>query len=456
MNARPRFGIFLLLSLLAFWTPDSLRAQHAAPPPAALTPARTEDAAASVSEFDVNGMKVLFKRRAGSRTVAAGLFIRGGSANLTAETAGIEDLMLRAMVEGGSARFPRTTLRRELARMATAIGSGVNPDYSALTLACTRESFSRSWEIFADLFQRPALLPEDVERARERLLAALRSAEDAPDSALESLHERAIFSGHVYRFPPQGTPETLARLTAEDLRRHHRSLLAGTRLLLVVVGDLDAVQLAGRVGASFVNLSRGEYRPAAVPPLAFNAPAVNVLGRELPENYVRGAFTAPPLGSADFAAMHVAITLLKSRVFVEVRERRSLSYAPDAYVEKRGAAYGGIYVSAADANQAVRVMLGEIARMQREQVSQDDIEDAVAQWATSFYQTQETSAAQAGSLAQYELIGSGWRNAFSFSDQLARVTPADVQRVAQQYMRNIQFLVLGNPAQINREVFLGK
>src|SRR6185369_12086956 len=50
--------------------------------------------AALVSEFDVNGLKVLLKRREGSLTVAAGLFIRGGAANINAENAGIETLML--------------------------------------------------------------------------------------------------------------------------------------------------------------------------------------------------------------------------------------------------------------------------------------------------------------------------------------------------------------------------
>ncbi len=43
-----------------------------------------EEAARLVTEFEVNGLKVLVKRRAGSQTVAAGLFLRGGSSNLTA------------------------------------------------------------------------------------------------------------------------------------------------------------------------------------------------------------------------------------------------------------------------------------------------------------------------------------------------------------------------------------
>src|SRR6266581_9609547 len=61
--------------------------------------------AALVSEFEVNGLKVLVKRREGSLTVAAGLFIKGGSRNINADNAGIEALMLDAATEA-SAAFP--------------------------------------------------------------------------------------------------------------------------------------------------------------------------------------------------------------------------------------------------------------------------------------------------------------------------------------------------------------
>src|SRR5678815_3701350 len=69
--------------------------------------------AALVSEFEVNGLKVLVKRREGSLTVAAGLFLRGGAANTSAQNAGIEQLMLNASTEA-STGFPREKMRSEL------------------------------------------------------------------------------------------------------------------------------------------------------------------------------------------------------------------------------------------------------------------------------------------------------------------------------------------------------
>ncbi len=80
------------------------------------------DQAALVSEFDVNGMKVLVKRRENAPTVAAGLFIRGGARNISDKNAGIENFMLDVATQG-SKNFPRETLRRELASTGSSIGS---------------------------------------------------------------------------------------------------------------------------------------------------------------------------------------------------------------------------------------------------------------------------------------------------------------------------------------------
>ena len=113
-------------------------------------------------------------------------------------------------------------------------------------------------------------------------------------------------------------------------------------------------------------------------------------------------------------------------------------------------------MTAVDANQSVHIMLNEIARLQREPVGADDIQSVIAQYLTQYYLGQETNAAQAGELAQYELIGGGWRNSVDFLEKLSAVTPADIQRVSQKYMRNIQFVVLGNPRSVDTNVFTGQ
>jgi zinc protease len=410
--------------------------------------------AALVTEFDVNGLKVIVKRRPGSLTVAAGLFLRGGSRNITAENAGIEALMMDVATEA-STGFPRERMRSETSRMGTVIGSGVNYDYSALTLASTRANFDRSWEIFTDVALRPSFTREDVERVQSRMVASLRDDVDDPDDYLQRLQERAAYVGHPYFNRPRGTTETVSHLTAEDLRRYHQQMMQSSRLLLVIVGDLDAAQLRASITQTFGKLPRGDYRPSPLPPLAFATPSVEVTKRGLPTNYIQGMFSAPSLTASDIYPMRIASSVLRDRVFEEVRVKRNLSYAPSAFLSSQGANVGGIYVTAVDANKAVQVMLDEIARLQQEPISRDEIIGVVSQYLTSYYMGQETNAAQAGELAQYELIGGGWRNSLVTIERLRAVAPEDVQRAARTYMRNIRFVVIGNPDQIDKNVFTG-
>ena len=455
-------GMFtsLFIAIIFIAGGDSAPAQTAAPQTAAQAQQQTVQGvvakqAALVTEFEVNGLKVLLKRREGSLTVAAGLFIRGGSANINAQNAGIETLMLSTATEATTG-FPRERMRSELSRMGSVIGSSSNNDYSVLSLATTRMHFDRSWQIFTDVVLRPSFTKEDVALVQERLVVALSDDTDNPDVYLQRLQERVAYAGHPYLNSTSGTPETVAKLKPEDLRQYHTNLMQTSRLLLVIVGDLNPAEVKQLVTASFGKLPRGNYKPEAVPQLAFDKSSVEVTPRDLPTNYIQGLFTAPSLTSPDIYAMRVASSMLRDRVFEEVRVRRNLSYAPDAFLRTQAANVGGLYVTAVDANQSIRVMLNEIGRLQQEPVSEEDIHAVIAQYLTTYYLGQETNAAQAGELAQYELIGGGWRNSVHFLEKLTAVTPADIQRVAQKYMKNIRFVVLGNPKSVDAGVFTGQ
>jgi predicted Zn-dependent peptidase len=429
------------------------------PPTAAASRARAgqeiSESARLVTEFEVNGLKVLVKRREGSQSIVAGLFLRGGSRNVTAETAGVEALMLDVATES-SASFPRERMRRELSRTGTSMSYGINYDYSAFTLGSTRQHFDRAWEVFTDAALRPSFAPEDFARIKNRLIVGLSGVEDTPDSYLNVLQSRVAFAGHPYLNDPRGTVQSITRLTVEDVRRHHQQMMQTSRLLLVVVGDIEPDQLRRKVESSFGKLPRGDYRPTPVPPLSFEAQTVEVAARNLETNYVQGVFVAPPLTAADYYPMQVATSLLQNRVFVEVRVRRNLSYAPDAFLRDQGANLGGISVSSRDANLSVRLMLAEINRLQTQPVSPDDLSGVAQHYLTRYYLAQETNAAQAGELAKYELLGGGWRHSAEFIDRLRAVTPEDVRRVAQTYMRNIRFVVLGNPQSIDKSIFTGQ
>jgi zinc protease len=408
-----------------------------------------------ISEFDVNGLKVIVKRRPGAPTVSAGLFVRGGVRNITAQNAGIESFTL-ALATEATKKFPREALRKELARTGSSLGAGANEDFSVISLSSTRANFDRTWEIFTDAVMNPAFTAEDFAIVRERTLTGLRNQSVSPDVFLDVLQKRVVYAGHPYANDPNGTIETVSNFKIEDVRAYHQKTMQTSRLLLVVVGDVEPAALQRKVADSIGKLPRGDYKETPIAPLTFDKPSVEITERAVQTNYIKGIFDAPSIASPDYHAMRVAISLLQSRVNQEVRVRRQLSYAPNAEMNDDAANTANIYVTAVDANQAISVMLNEIENLKKYPVSQDNFVGLPGYFLTTYYIKQETNAAQVAELARYELIGGGWRNSLQFLDKIRDVTPRDVQRVAQKYMKNLRFVVIGNPAAINREIFLQK
>jgi predicted Zn-dependent peptidase len=408
---------------------------------------------ALVTEFDVNGLKVILKRRASAPTFAAGLFVRGGARNITAANAGIENFALHAATEAGT-KYSLQALRRELSRTGSSISASSNGDYSAIAMAATRENFDKTWDLFADVSMNPAFASDDVERVREQIFAGLRDAESVPDVALDRMEERVVYAGHPYANDVQGNQKTIAALTPTDLRAYHKGLMQTSRLLLVVVGDIDADELKAKVAATFGKLPRGDYKEQPLPPLNFSKGSLDVTPRTIQTNYIKGVFSAPSLSSPDYFPMRVAMTILQQLVYEEVREKRQLSYAPSADLDLSAANSANIYVTAVDANQAVKVMLDQIGFLKKNTVNEQAIAAMAGSFLTNYYVGQETNTAQVAELARYELIGGGWRNSFEFLNKIREVKPADIQTVANKYMKNLRFVVIGNPSAIDRSIFL--
>jgi zinc protease len=413
--------------------------------PAASTP--------QVTEFDVNGMKVLIKRRQGAPTVAAGLFFRGGVRNVEPQNAGIENFALSVAAEG-SKSFPTQKLRKETSRVGTVISAGSNYDFSVIALASTKGNFDSSWQMFTDVALNPSFDPENVERIRSNILTALRSSNDSPEGALEMQRRKIVFADHPYSNEPEGTVESITRIKTADLAAYHRRMMETSRLLLVVVGDVDSTELQKKITATFGSLPRGDYKPAAVSQLVFGKPTVDVTPRTVQTNYVKGIFAAPSIADPDYYAMRVAISMLQQAVFQEVRVKRNLSYAPDAELDDHAANTASISVSSVNPNEAIKVMLGEIKRLREGGIPEDALGQMSGYFLTTYFLKQETNAAQVAELAQYELMGGGWRNSLGFLDRMRKVKPAEIQAVANKYMKNIRFVVVGNPSDIDRTIFL--
>jgi predicted Zn-dependent peptidase len=151
--------------------------------------------------------------------------------------------------------------------------------------------------------------------------------------------------------------------------------------------------------------------------------------------------------------MQVALDILSDRLFEEVRTKRNLSYAVFAGLSQRRANYGLLYVTAVQPDTTLGVMLHEVERLKTEPITSERLAENVNIFLTQYWLAQETNMGQAGTLGTFEIVGGGWEKAADFVRGVREVTPADIQRVSEAYLKDIHFVVIGDPGRIDDTLF---
>jgi predicted Zn-dependent peptidase len=401
--------------------------------------------------LDAGGLRVLVRPNPAHEAVAARFYVRGGAANQSRRTAGVEALYART-ARRGTRRYAKEKLNATLAGVGAELGATAAHDYTAFTLRCLRRHLETTWDAFADVILDPTLEPAELEIVRAQMLLERRQALDSPDGALVETAREHGYVGHPYEANPQGTEESLPALDAAALRAHVERVLVRSNALLVLAGRVEPAAVE-RCAAAFARLPAGDGAVPLPPRLAYARTSLTVVARDLPTNYVLGEFTAPALGDADHAAMLIAMSVLRDRFFEEVRTKRNLSYAPSASLGSDAANLGAIYVTAVDPATTLGVMRAEIRRLAAEPLAAFELEHKVRTFVTRYSLQNESCQAQAGFLAAYELLGGGWQRADGMVARLEAVAPADVARVVTTYVRQVQYTYLGDPSGAEPTVF---
>ncbi len=428
---------------------EALVAKAAAAPAAAEAPVPAPVAVdGDVTAYDLNGMEVLVKRVPGAEFVAASVVVKGGVANWTLPEAGIEQLALEAASTGGTERLDKDAFARRLETMGSTISVLSTNDFGVLSVKALKGSYPATFDLLADAFLTPALPASEIDLVKQRMLTGLKRQLESPDGQLALLGEKALFSGQPYERRAGGTLQSVASLTRDAAARHLARLRETGRLLVVVAGDVDPAEVYRKARAAFGALPRGTFHDQLPAPPTFAKPAVVSEKRALETNYVASLFPAPHAGAPEYPAARVAMDLLRYRLFEEVRTKRNLSYAPGAWLNNGGVAYGQLYVTAVDPAATLKVMAGEVERLKRRKVTEKELTDTKEQYLSGLYNATQTTDSQVLFLTAWRVYAGDFREARKVAERIRGVTPGQVQAFAKKYLVNMQTAYVGDPAKL--------
>src|SRR6185437_6247229 len=228
----------------------------------------------------------------------------------------------------------------------------------------------------------------------------------------------------------------------DDIHNYYHEKYSPNNVFFVVAGDVKSGEVVAQIKESYKN-----SKAKALPPIVLPDEPKQTAPREIVEEapiemgHMHFAWHIPELRHPDLPALDVLAVLLghgrSSRLYQEVREKKGVAHHVDAWTYSPGNP-GLLGVSAiVDADQftATRdAVLEQIEKIKTDSITSEELGKAMKQFVSGMLSTRKTMDGQAGDL------GSNWltANDLTFSERylaaIKRVTPADVQRVARQYL----------------------
>jgi zinc protease len=404
--------------------------------------------ASLTTSFDVAGVHVILRQNNANNVVAANLYLLGGSRQLTDANAGIEPFLLEVS-DRGTQRYPKNAQRRAMSRLGSEIVTAPSADWTMFGIRSSTEVFDSTWAIFADRIMRPTLAKPEISLVRAQYLSGIRQRRDDPEALADYLADSITYVGHPYAVSVVGNENSIQAIDSASLREYHRTQFVTSRMLLVVVGNVDRAHIERLVTQSLGQLPRGSYKWSPPPRIPELSTAVVVARRQLPTNYILGYYSGPLASGRDYQALRVATSVLTGRMFAEIRARQSLTYDVHAPFVDRAATTGGLSVSTVSPDTTLKLMRAAIVDLQQGMLDPAGLKQLEEQFITEYFLDNETNAAQADFLARSQLYGGDYNEADRFMDEVKSVTPEDVQRVARKYMKGFRFAYVGDPSKLN-------
>jgi zinc protease len=331
-------------------------------------------------------------------------------------------------------------------RMET-VGGNVNAmtsyDYTAYQDDLPPDALALAVEMEADRMVNLALTDKQVETERDVVVEErLSSVEDSVDGLLDERMHLQTFKNHPYRFPVIGLMKDIKAVTSDKALRFYRAFYAPNNAVVVVAGRFDETAALASIADRYGTLAPSKKLPrdAVVSEAAPAAPVRAEVSRPVAADRLVVGLPAPGLGEADRAAFEVLAELLaggpSSRLYRQLVVDKEIASSVNGDVPPtRDAGLYAIWVQTSkghNAEQAEVIIEAELQRLRDEPVADRELAKAKIQLETSFWAALTSSSGRAEQLGEYAVCAGDHTRLLGRAAEIARVTAADVQRLARE------------------------
>jgi zinc protease len=367
---------------------------------------------------------------------------RAGLRYETAKNVGVSGVMGSLWARSTASRS-YAELSQEIESMGSSLDGYAGRNTVGMSMDVLSAHLSRGVTLLTDVLVNPDFNAEELEREKRLILEALQTRTDSPGRVANLLFARAHYGPHPYSFDALGSPASISSLTREDLFGYYRRFVQPSRMVLSVVGDVVAEEIAAEVAERIdsVSFAGGDDSPQRDPVPEAKERQHRYVTAELAKQqaYIVLGFPGVTLDDPRRHAFDIISGVLSGqggRLFLDLRDQRSLAYSvfsQSLVGLDPGAFTFQIATSPDKIDTAVRGLWDHAQQLRDSLVS--EAEDARArQYLLGHHDIQlQRFGSRAFLMALDELYGIGYSAYREYADTLGGVSRADLMDIAQEF-----------------------
>ena len=386
--------------------------------------------------------------------ISLDMTFRGGAALDPVGKEGLANLV-SGLIDEGAGDLDSQAFQRRLQDLSIGLSFSTGLDTFSGDLKTLTENRDTAFELLRLALNEARFDEEPIARIRSQILAGLARDSENPRVIVRRTLNKMLFPEHAYGRPVSGTTESVTGLTVKDLRRFTAERFARDVLVVGVVGDITAKDLARLLDETFLGL------PATAAPvdLADTTPSeeggVVVVEKDLPQSVVAFGHEGIERADPDFYTAYVVNYILggggfSSRLYKEIREKRGLAYSVYAYLnplDRAALVVGGVATQNERVSESLDLIRAEWRRMAEDGPSEEELRDAKTYLTGSFPLRFSSSGRISGMLVGMQLNHLGIDYLDRRNALIEAVTLDDARRVARRLYDadKLTVIVVGRP-----------
>jgi zinc protease len=398
-----------------------------------------------------NGITLLLKEDRNVPLVNIRAYFRGGSALEDERTNGKFNMLAR-MLRRGTRKRSSEAISEEIDGMGGLLYCGSNEDYFTCSMDVLSENFDEGLALLSDVLMNSTFEEHEFEKERQTVLSLINQRNDDWQDDAEARLRKFLYQGHPYGLDPRGERASVEGLTRDEVYDSYLKYCAPANMVLAVFGDVDLDYAQAAVAKSFGRFKREAAHVPAVE--AWNGldnaiEAVEATDRQQAVIFI--GYPGMDAGNPDWYATRVLDAVISGVGYPggwlhDTLRGQQLVYFVHAwnYVLK-GKGYFAVLAatSPATADSALGIIREKVEKAKTDLVTDQELEmgKRICNIMEDLYYSQTTSA-QAGQAAQYEVLGLGYDYRDGLRDKINAVTKEQVREVARKYLTESATLVI--------------